>query len=49
MYYDAAKRMAHFPGFRNGVFVSYAHGDGDPPLANGRVGWDVSAIVCVVL
>jgi TIR domain len=31
--------MAYVPGFRNDVFVSYAHGDDDPPLTPDGKGW----------
>jgi len=31
--------MVYVPGFRNDVFVSYAHGDDDPPLTPDGRGW----------
>jgi|ERR1039457_630470 hypothetical protein len=31
--------MAYVPGFRNDVFISYAHGDGEPPVSADGKGW----------
>jgi hypothetical protein len=31
--------MAYVPGFRNDIFISYAHGDDDPPLTPDGKGW----------
>lgn len=31
--------MAYVPGFRNDVFISYAHGDDEPPVSADGKGW----------